>query len=82
MLLRIRTKDGMERVTVTEGATVGQLKSALEAGLGVPAAQQTLSLEQKVLLEGADLSAFRDMADDRASLNSLNVRHGSVAFSF
>ena len=78
MLLRIRTRDGLERVTIDDGATVGGLRAALEEALEIPAAQQTLSLDQKVLLAGADLGAFTDMARDAATLASVGVRHGSI----
>jgi len=78
MLLRIRTRDGLERVTVDDGATVGTLRSVLEETLSIPEHVQTLSMNQDVLLAGADLSSFRDMCDDKMTLARLGVKHGTI----
>lgn len=49
MIIRVRTRDGTEQVTVEEGATVKQLRQLLEAQFKVPYADQTLSLDQKLV---------------------------------
>lgn len=43
-LLRIRTKDGTERLQVDNGATLAAVKATIEQALGVPLAQQVRSL--------------------------------------
>ncbi|RRT58928.1 hypothetical protein B296_00033178, partial [Ensete ventricosum] len=52
MILRIRSRDGLERVTVPDpsATTVATLRSLIESQLGVPAAAQTLSLDPSLLL--------------------------------
>ena len=49
MIIRVRTRDGTEQVTVEEGATVKQLRQLLEAQFKVPYADQTVSLDQKLV---------------------------------
>ena len=39
-LLRIRTKDGMERMSVDDGATLHAFRQKIESDLGVPMPQQ------------------------------------------
>jgi hypothetical protein len=72
------SSDGLERVQVDEDATVGALKAAIEAALGVPAGEVTLSpdaalLTSKGLEDGVDL-----LAPDRAVLADLGVKHGDL----
>jgi len=46
MILRLRSRDGMERVEVSDTATVGDLRIAIQAKLDVPVEKQTLSVNQ------------------------------------
>ncbi|KAL9426461.1 hypothetical protein AB3S75_033277 [Citrus x aurantiifolia] len=83
MLLRIRSRDGLERVTV-DGAhiTVAELKTIIQSQLRIPVESQTLSTNQNLLLakSTSDLLQFTDMANPDRPLSSLNISHGSIVF--
>ncbi|KAL0341212.1 UNVERIFIED_CONTAM: NPL4-like protein 1 [Sesamum radiatum] len=83
MMIRIRSRDGLERVAIDNPlATVAQLKSEIETHLRVPTHAQILSTNRNLLLAKSrnDLSRFTDMSDPSARLSSLNVAHGSVVY--
>ena len=83
MMLRIRSRDGLERVAVENPhATVSQLKSIIQTQLGIPVENQTLSTNQNLLLSKSleDLVRFTDMTNPDATLSSLGVSHGSILF--
>ncbi|PON96680.1 Nuclear pore localization protein Npl [Trema orientale] len=83
MMLRIRSRDGLERITIDNPhITVSQLKALIQSQLQIPFHNQTLSTNQNLLLAKThdDLSRFVDMADPNAPLSSLNLSHGSIVF--
>mmetsp|Transcript_2195 Transcript_2195/g.7858 ORF Transcript_2195/g.7858 Transcript_2195/m.7858 type:complete len:430 (-) Transcript_2195:167-1456(-) len=91
LLIRLRTQEGLERVQVPDdgasngggAATVGDLRAQIEAQLGIPAAEQVLSLRQELLLQSADLAHFAaadTLADPAARLNAVGVQHGSIVY--
>ncbi|GMN38153.1 hypothetical protein TIFTF001_007382 [Ficus carica] len=83
MMLRIRSRDGLERVAVDNPhATVGEFRALIQSQLRIPFQSQTLSTNQNLLLAKTtdDLSRFADMADPNAALSSLNLSHGSIVF--
>lgn len=83
MLLRIRSRDGLERVTVDSAhVTVAQLKTLIQSQLRIPVESQTLSTNQNLLLakSPSDLLQFTDMANPNTPLSSLNISHGSIVF--
>ncbi|THU44159.1 hypothetical protein C4D60_Mb02t04460 [Musa balbisiana] len=79
MILRIRSRDGLERVTVPDpsAATVATIRSLIESQLGVPAAAQTLSLDPNILLPS---KAQTPALDPSARLSSLSLAHGSILY--
>ncbi|MQL76896.1 hypothetical protein Taro_009300 [Colocasia esculenta] len=87
MIVRVRSRDGLERVTVPDpagAATVSDLRTLIEAQLGVPVASQALSLDQNLLLakspdQAASLAAHL-ASQPGATLASLGISHGSVIF--
>lgn len=82
MLIRIRSRDGLERVTVEGNATVGQLQSAIAETLNVPVSNQLLSRNQALLLskDAENTTKFGDMQNPSASVSSLGIAHGAVIF--
>lgn len=83
MLIRIRSRDGSERVTVPDPAnsmTVSDLKALIEAQLRVPISQQTLSLNQNLLLAKTPADLHRLSMDPTATLSSLGLSHGSIVY--
>ncbi|CAL9200245.1 unnamed protein product [Musa hybrid cultivar] len=79
MILRIRSRDGLERVTVPDpsAATVATIRSLIESQLGVPAAAQTLSLDPNLLLPS---KAQTPALDPSARLSTLPLAHGSILY--
>mgnify|MGYP001801901226 CR=1 FL=1 len=69
MLIRLRTKEGLERVEVAQHSTVSHLKEQIGKQLQIPPHQQVLSLRQELLLAKANVHDFRDLADDGAALS-------------
>ncbi|KAJ0052147.1 hypothetical protein Pint_01084 [Pistacia integerrima] len=83
MLLRIRSRDGLERVTIdSANITVSQLKTLIQSQLQIPVQNQTLSTNQNLLLakSPSDLQKFTDMSNSNTPLSSLNISHGSIIF--
>lgn len=83
MMIRIRSRDGLERVAIDNPlATVAQLKSAIEIQLRVPTHAQILSKNQNLLLAKSpnDLTRFTDLSDLSARLSSFNIAHGSIVY--
>ncbi|KDP21542.1 hypothetical protein JCGZ_22013 [Jatropha curcas] len=83
MMLRIRSRDGLERVSVgNPNTTVSQLKTLIQNQLRIPIHNQTLSTNQNLLLakSPSDLLKFTDMSDPNTSLSALNLAHGSIVF--
>lgn len=83
-MLRIRSRDGLERVTVDNPhtTTVSELRRLIEHQLGIPTHNQTLSTNQNLLLSKSpeDLLRFTDMTNPNAPLSALNLGHGSIVF--
>ncbi|KAL2345359.1 hypothetical protein Fmac_006644 [Flemingia macrophylla] len=84
MMLRIRSRDGLERVSIENphSSTVSELKRQIESQLGIPIEKQTLSTNQNLLLAKSlqDLHRFSDLANPDAALSSLPLSHGSILF--
>lgn len=83
MMLRIRSRDGLERISFeSPQITVSQLKNLIQSQLQIPIDSQTLSTNQNLLLAKtpADLLKFNDMANPSTLLSSLNLSHGSMVF--
>ncbi|CAK0786439.1 hypothetical protein CVIRNUC_009652 [Coccomyxa viridis] len=79
MLIRLRSRDGLERIQVPEGATIGQLKQQITENLDVPAEDITLSTN-KDLLTSLDKNTFNDMARDKQAVQSVGIQHGDMVY--
>ncbi|KAG2325354.1 hypothetical protein Bca52824_008082 [Brassica carinata] len=83
MMLRVRSRDGLERVTI-DGShiTVSQLKTLIQDQLQIPIHNQTLSTDRNLLLAKSpdDFVSFTDMADPNLLISSLNLSHGSMLY--
>ena len=79
LLLRIRTKDGTERLTLDARATLDDLQQQIEIKLGVPSEQQRLSRSEQAGPVPKKGAAF-DAADARKPLASLGVAPGDLVF--
>lgn len=87
MIVRIRSREGLERVSIPEGqataATVATLQSLIESQLGIPVAAQTLSLDPNLLLRLKDKDGHNEkdtLSDPSALLSSLGLSHGSLLY--
>ncbi|AEE80422.1 putative protein [Arabidopsis thaliana] len=82
-MLRVRSRDGLERVSVDgPHITVSQLKTLIQDQLQIPIHNQTLSTNRNLLLakSPSDFLAFTDMADPNLRISSLNLAHGSMVY--
>ncbi|CAM0881303.1 unnamed protein product [Alopecurus aequalis] len=79
MILRIRSRDGTDRVTVpdADSATVGDLQRLIAARVTVPVPLQRLSLDPSLLLPAAQA---RLLSDPAAPLASLPLANGSFVY--
>ncbi|KAG8380963.1 hypothetical protein BUALT_Bualt06G0071100 [Buddleja alternifolia] len=83
MMIRIRSRDGLERVSIDNPiATVAQLKSEIESQLRVPIHAQIISTNQNLLLakNPNDWTRFSDMSDPNTRISALNIAHGSIIY--
>ncbi|KAL4446805.1 hypothetical protein ABPG77_008049 [Micractinium sp. CCAP 211/92] len=81
MIVRLRSRDGLERIEVDNGATLGGLKLAIQAKLGVPLDDMLLSKNPALLTAKEDaLGGFTDLLDNHAGLQQLGVTHGDMVF--
>ncbi|CAN8280446.1 unnamed protein product [Cochlearia groenlandica] len=83
MMLRIRSRDGIERVSVEDPhITISKLKTLIEDQLQIPIHNQTLSTNRNLLLAKSpgDSLISSDMTDPNLRISSLNLSHGSMVY--
>eukprot|EP00879_Flechtneria_rotunda_P011209 GHRR01011707.1.p1 GENE.GHRR01011707.1~~GHRR01011707.1.p1 ORF type:complete len:233 (+),score=91.74 GHRR01011707.1:411-1109(+) len=80
MIIRLRSRDGLERLQVDDNATVSGLQLVIQQQLGVPLEQQRLSKEPALLTarNGTSISLLTEQP--YAPLKSLGVNHGDVLY--
>jgi len=82
MILRLRSRDGMELVAIDTYATIGQLKEAIAIQIGIPIHEQYLSTNRDALLfEKRDDFCFF-INDEKMRIRSLNISHGDVVYLY
>lgn len=72
-------RDGLERLEISEAATVDHLRQAIHEKLGIPLSDLTLSTSAQLLTE-KDVTTFKDFQNGNSTLNSLGVHHGDIIF--
>ncbi|KAK1428232.1 hypothetical protein QVD17_17061 [Tagetes erecta] len=83
MLIRIRSRDGLERLQIDNpNITISQLKTLIESQLKVPSHNQTLSANQSLLIAKTptQIAQFTDMSNPQTLISSLNITHGSIIY--
>ncbi|XP_062198975.1 NPL4-like protein [Phragmites australis] len=81
MILRIRSRDGTDRITVPDpaSATVADLQRLIESSLTVPVPLQRLSLDPALLLPNPS-AAVPLLSDQAALLASLRLANGAFVY--
>eukprot|EP00887_Chlorella_sp_A99_P003425 scaffold7.g3425.t1 len=79
MIIRLRSRDGLERLEVPDTSTLAGLKLAIQEKLGVPLEDMLLSKSPQ-LLTSKDPSAFTDVLSNDGSLRDLGVHHGDLVY--
>lgn len=77
--MRLRSRDGLERVEVDDKGTVMALKLAIQQKLKVPFENMVLS-KDAALLTSKTPQQFKDLADDGKALKAAGVQHGEQLF--
>ena len=77
MIVRIRSRDGLERVTLDGGATLADLRSAVAEQLKVPVDKQAISLNAD-LLRGEQGTV--PCLEGDAPLSTVGVAHGTMLY--
>ncbi|KAI3993840.1 hypothetical protein MKX01_002853 [Papaver californicum] len=84
IMIRVRSRDGLERIRIENpNITVSQLKTLIESQLRVPISQQTISLNQNLLLAKSpqEKLQFNDLSSNLQTLiPSLGISHGSLIY--
>ncbi|CAL5353883.1 unnamed protein product [Camellia sinensis] len=83
MMIRIRSRDGSERVSIDNPLiTIAQLKTLIESQLRVPTLNQTLSTNQNLLLAKTldEIARFTDMSNPQTPISTLGITHGSMIY--
>ena len=78
MLLRVRTKDGTERLQAAPDANLRALREQIEQQLGVPIGQQALA--RSAGPGGRAKGAIFAPAEDAQSLSALGLANGDMIF--
>ena len=73
MIVRLRSRDGLERVKVRDGATLSELQSAIEDVTGVQASEQRLSEDQNLLKPN-------EAGKVRLLQSTEGLKHGSMVY--
>lgn len=83
MIVRIRSRDGLERVTIPnpETATIQTLKSQIQSQLQIPIPSQTISLNANLLLSKPNqVHEFADLSNLNSPLSMFGIGHGSIVY--
>lgn len=79
MIVRLRSRDGLERIEVPDNATVADLRKTIHQKLNIPLDDIQLSKNQQ-LLSSQVHGQFTDLANAKASLKTIGVQHGDIIF--
>lgn len=77
MIIRLRSRDGLERVEIDAAVTVGELRKTISQRLSIPLEDCWLSRDPK-LLTAKDPSPYTDMADNSKTLQQLGFANGEL----
>jgi nuclear protein localization family protein 4 len=76
MIVRVRSRDGLERVKLSEDATVGDLQKVIEDLLSVPRGDQEISTDVN-LLSGKQVECLQG---ETKRLQAYGIEHGSMLY--
>eukprot|EP01024_Parvocaulis_polyphysoides_P046480 TRINITY_DN4377_c0_g1_i2.p1 TRINITY_DN4377_c0_g1~~TRINITY_DN4377_c0_g1_i2.p1 ORF type:complete len:415 (+),score=71.98 TRINITY_DN4377_c0_g1_i2:901-2145(+) len=79
MIVRLRSRDGLERVEVGDNETVGKLKQLIKQQLKLEQDQIYISKDRNLLIANSP-QAFTDLNNDQQPLKSCQVEHGSQVY--
>ncbi|DBB11014.1 TPA: hypothetical protein ACH3X3_006495 [Trebouxia sp. C0006] len=79
MIIRLRSRDGLERITVDAAGTVGTLRQQISSDLSMSRDNVTLSKDQKLLLSKTP-EQFKDLSNNKLRLKQAGVQHGDMIY--
>ncbi|KAI8466686.1 MAG: NPL4 family-domain-containing protein [Monoraphidium minutum] len=80
MILRLRSRDGLERIVLPDGAGTAALRDQIHAQLGIPLEDMTLSRDPALLTAKGGLDGISVLPAGDAPLASLGVAHGDMVY--
>lgn len=78
-LVRVRTRDGTERLQVPDNCTLADMRKSIEEKYQVPQNDQTLSLQQGLLMS-KNPAAFNDLTENSKPLRALGINNGDIVY--
>lgn len=79
MIIRLRSRDGLERIDIDAGGTVGTLRQQVSSALNLPREDVTLSKDQKLLLSKTP-HQFKDLSNNKVRLKQAGIDHGEMIY--
>ncbi|KAL3153175.1 hypothetical protein ABBQ38_011927 [Trebouxia sp. C0009 RCD-2024] len=79
MIIRLRSRDGLERIEVDAGGTIGTLRQQISSDLNMPRENVTLSKDQKLLVSKTP-EQFKDLSNNKVRLKQAGVQHGDMIY--
>lgn len=80
MIIRLRSRDGLERITVEDGVGVAGLKQQINKQLSIPLEDMLLSKDPQLLTAKDAPNGISILPDGAALLSSVGVSHGDIVF--
>lgn len=79
LTIRLRSRDGLERLKISENATLGHLRGVVAETIGYDPETFVLSMDQ-ALLTSKSPDTFLDLTEDGSSIASLGIKNGSMVY--
>lgn len=79
MIIRLRSRDGLERIEVADNGTLQSLKQAIHQKLNIPWESMQLSKNAQ-LLTSKRHEDFQDLSNNGLGLRQAGVQHGDMIF--
>ena len=80
IIVRVRTREGLERVHIARDATVAMLRAEIVSQLGLDESASVQLSSSKEFLTSASHQGFPPLAGDSCSLHEAKISHGDIVY--